>query len=560
MKRMKRSAILLAALAAVAAGMFWAVPPPPLSLTSSPAAGVRGAMHIHTKRSDGGGTPEEIAAAAARAGLQFVILTDHGNAMRTPLLPAYHSGVLVMDAVEISGDDGHVVALGLPKMTYPLGGEVRDIVEDVERAGGMSIAAHPGSPKPQLRWTEWTSPVSGLEWLNADSESRDEPWYAFPHVLLSYPFRPASSLAMMFDRPESVLRQWDALTARRRVVAVAGTDAHARLDVRGDESGGRLGMFPIPGYETMFRTFSLDVVGVTLTRDAERDSAAVIDGIRKGHVYSTIDALAAHGSVSFSAGRGGATWPMGEFVPPDGGDLELHVESNAPTGSTIVLFKNGAALTTATGRSLRHVVTGSPGVYRAEIQLARSPGNPPVPWVVTNPVYVRARDESPVPRAVATQTGSQYDNGEARGWRTETSPRSKAALDVVRTLTGTELLLRWALGGTMSESPYAALAMPAGEGIAGYDQLLFTARADRPMRISVQLRLPNGDRWRRSIYLDQMPRPITVFFDELRPAGATAESRLQVKNIRDVLFVVDTVNANPGMAGQFWIDDVKYGR
>jgi hypothetical protein len=30
--------------------------------------------------------------------------------------------------------------------------------------------------------------------------------------------------------------------------------------------------------------------------------------------------------------------------------------------------------------------------------------------------------------------------------------------------------------------------------------------------------------------------------------------------VRDVLFVVDTVNANPGTAGQFWIDDVKYGR
>ena len=40
---------------------------------------VRGAYHVHSSRSDGTGTVDEIAAAAARAGLQFVIITDHGN-------------------------------------------------------------------------------------------------------------------------------------------------------------------------------------------------------------------------------------------------------------------------------------------------------------------------------------------------------------------------------------------------------------------------------------------------------------------------------------------------
>jgi hypothetical protein len=99
----------------------------------------------------------------------------------------------------------------------------------------------------------------------------------------------------------------------------------------------------------------------------------------------------------------------------------------------------------------------------------------------------------------AKETAPQYDNGEARGWRIETSPQSKAAMNVVRTLTGTELLLRWALGGTKSDAPYAAVCDACGEqAIAGYGRLLFTGRADRPMRISVQFRLPNGDRWRRS--------------------------------------------------------------
>ena len=559
MRRTSRRAILAVVFVAGVAGVWLSMPPQPQRLAAPDGSGVRGAIHIHTKRSDGSGTPEEVAAAAARAGLQFIVLTDHGDGMRTPSRPAYHSGVLVVDCVEVSGDDGHVVALGLPKMPYPLRGEVRDIVDDVARMGGMSIAAHPGSPKPGLRWTEWTSPFSGLEWLNGDSESRDEGW-SIARTLLTYPFRAAPSLAAMLDRPEAILTRWDALTARRRVVGLAGTDAHARLDVRGDESGGRLAMLPIPGYEAMLRTFSMTVPGLTLTRDAGQDAAALLDAIRQGRVYSTVDALATPAALSFSAVRSGMTWAMGDFVPPADGDIELRIDSNAPADSTIVLMKNGTPAATATGRSLRQNVASSPAVYRIEIQLRGAPGKPPVPWVVSNPIYVRAQDESPAARNTATETTSLYDNGEARGWRPEMSSRSKAALNVVRSLTGTELLLRWAIGGTKEESPYVAFAMPAGESIAAYDRMMFTSRADTPMRLSVQFRLANGDRWRRSIFLDDTAREYSVFFDDVRPVGVVARRTLPLDSVRDVLFVVDSVNANPGTAGQFWIDDVKYGR
>ena len=104
------------------------------------AAPVRGAIHVHTRRSDGTGTADDVAAAAARAGLKFVILTDHGDGMREPDSPAYRHGVLCIDAVEISTASGHVVALGLPRAPYSLGGETRDVVEDVRRLGGMAIA------------------------------------------------------------------------------------------------------------------------------------------------------------------------------------------------------------------------------------------------------------------------------------------------------------------------------------------------------------------------------------------------------------------------------------
>ena len=263
--------------------------------------------------------------------------------------------------------------------------------------------------------------------------------------------------------------------------------------------------------------------------------------------------------VSYRAVRGGETWQAGDFVPP-GGDVELQVESNAPPGSRIVLLKDGKIAAELSGRSLRRTVPGTDAVYRVEIRLEKAPGNPPVPWIVANPVYVRAQDDTPPTRGEARERAPLYEDGDAKGWRIETSPLSKAALNVVRTVTGKEVLLRWAIGGTLSESPYSAVAVPAGQILAAYDRVMFVARADRPMRLSVQFRSASGDRWRRSIYLDGQARQYTVFFDDLRPVGESAQARVQLTAVADLLFVVDTVNAKPGMAGQFWIDDLQYGR
>ncbi len=94
-----------------AIGLIAILPPAALEtgrLTPEPAGAiVRGAYHIHSVRSDGSGTVDSIAAAAARAGLQFIILTDHGDGTRTPDPPSYRSGVLTIDAVELNTTGGH---------------------------------------------------------------------------------------------------------------------------------------------------------------------------------------------------------------------------------------------------------------------------------------------------------------------------------------------------------------------------------------------------------------------------------------------------------------------
>jgi hypothetical protein len=532
----------------------------------------RGAIHVHTVRSDGTGTVEEVAAAAAEAGLSFVVLTDHGDGTRELQMPRVLNGVLIIDAVEISTDGGHVVALDMPRSQYPLGGEPRDELADISRLGGFAVAAHPGSAKPELRWTDWNVPIGGLEWLNADSEWRDETSWLLLRALFTYPLRRAESVATLLDRPDAVLQRWDALTQTRRVVGLAGADAHARLGIRTmGEPYDNSANFHLPAYVDSFRAFSISLPQIVLTGNPPADAKGVMAAIRAGHVYSTVDAVGGPAAVSFTAVSGAGRASAGDALAATG-PVMLRAEVQAPADAQIVLLKNGAQAAMASGAVLEQMVGPERATYRVEVRLPGAPGQPPVPWIVTNPIYVNG-DPSPAGTvAAATSTAAapgppptftvQYANGPATGWTVEKSAQSLAALDVVPAVPGTQLSFRYALGGTRAQSPFAAVAMPAGTALAGSTRMVFIARADRPTRLSIQLRAPTGpegERWHRSVYLDQMPRAITVDFADMTPSGRTSQPRPDLGAVQSVLFVVDTVNADLGSSGTIWLDDIRYG-
>jgi hypothetical protein len=560
--------ITAAILVAVGIFLWYTLPPRPLTLPSlsNVAASPRGVIHVHTRRSDGTGRTDDIATAAARAGLKFVVFTDHGDATRQPDRPVYLHGVLCIDAVEISTDGGHLVALGLPPAPYPLGGDPRDVIEDVHRLGGFAIPAHPGSAKPALRWLEWMAPFDGIEWLNADSEWRDEQPKTLAHALLAYPLRGAAALGLLLNRPDDVLHRWDGLASHHRITAVAASDAHARLGLRSSaEPYTENVALPIPSYEQVFRAFSISLPQLRLSGDAATDARALLTEIRSGHVYSSVEALAAPAMLSFTARSGDARATGGDLLPP-AGPVAFHVSTNAPRGAEVRLLKDGSPIANSSEATLDFQASAEPAVYRVEVRLPARQGSADVPWILSNPVYVRVRDEewSRPARAAATTARVLYGDGPATAWTIENSAEAAGAIDVVGAVPrGTQLLARYALGGSDGDASFVALSVPVDASIVSYDRVTFTARADRPMRVSVQLRRPGagaGERWRRSVYLDQDSREVSVFFDEMRPADATTDPQPALAEVRSLLFVIDSVNTKLGASGQFWIDDVKLGR
>ena len=553
------------ALVAVAGGIAWYVLLPPQSVTlstsSTDTAPIRGAIHVHTRRSDGTGTVDEVAAAARRAGLQFVIVTDHGDGTRGSDTPVYRYGVLCIDAVEISTNGGHVVALGLPQSEFPLAGELADVLEDVRRMGALSIAAHPDSPRAELRWNDWNAAFDGIEWLNGDSQWRDEGWGTLGRALFTYPFRRAATLVTLLDRPDDLLNRWDTMIRERPVVTVAAADAHARVGPGGDPYGRSLSVH-LPSYEQVFRALSISLPRVQLDGNPAEDAEVVLDAIRNGRVFSTIDALASPATFTFTATSGAQQAMMGERMSLDG-PVMLRVESNGPDGSTIRLLSEGTAVATGALPVLEYTAPSKPAAYRVEIESPGAPGSPAIPWLLSNPIYVgiEAPPETSSRAAPIAQTVAVYSNGPAADWRLEKSVRSEGTIGVAKSVDGTQLLLRYGLGGTRSESPYVAAVIASGSDLARFTGIAFTARAMQPMRLTFQLRASGvaDRRWGRSVYLDKMARTVTIPFDEMLPLGAATGQPL-LEDVRDLLFVVDTVHAKQGSSGQVWLDEIRYVR
>lgn len=554
MRRLRRTVFLTAAavVAAVVLYLGLTLPPATRRLTPAPPSTIYGAYHIHTQRSDGSGNLDDVAAAAAEAGLQFVIVTDHGDATRQPEAPQYLHGVLVIDAVEISTIAGHLVALGLENASpYPLGGEARDTAEDVHRMGGWIIAAHPDSPREGLRWSGDDVAVDAIEWINADSEWRDERPGRLILTLGRYLFRAPESIASVFERPAASLRRWDEVSHGRRVVSLAGVDAHAKIGLdENAESGKSRTMLARPGYRDMFQTLAQAVaLPEPLSADAARDAATILSALRAGHSYSVVRAIAVPGQVQFSATGDGQVAGMGASLVSSGA-VTISASVPEPADAQVVLLGNGAVVAAGT-RELNYRHPGGPATYRTEVRLAGAQ----VPWIVTNPIWVGAMTSVAAPTPLSSSIIRRLDDLSA--WGAEKHTTSSSTLDTG----GAEVSMAFQLAAGRVDGQYAAMAYSL-EGGDSFETVTATMRASAPMRVSVQVRQPggvDGERWQRSVYVDETPREVTLSLQDFEGAGAVSAPKPNPAQVRSVLFVVDTWHTKPGASGTVWVSGLSIG-
>lgn len=203
---------------------------------------LKGNTHIHTTRSDGGKSPEEVVSMYGAAGYDFIFLTDHwvasldqgsgGAGRRAPL---------VLDGIELDGEDEigrfyHVVCLGTFHGIQREMGFGRALASAREQ-GGFLVLAHPF----------WTG--------NSVEDALCHPF----HAVEAY-----NHVCTWLNGKGSGLYHWDAMLEHRpEVLGLAVDDAHIRAEH--------------PGWNG----------GWVMVGAAERTAESVLRALRSGLFYSS---------------------------------------------------------------------------------------------------------------------------------------------------------------------------------------------------------------------------------------------------------------------------------
>ncbi|MCS0600331.1 CehA/McbA family metallohydrolase [Streptomyces sp. LP11] len=316
----------------------------------------RGDCHLHSWHSDGRRTPQEIAALARAAGLDFVNSSDHNTSAAHPhWADTAGADLLVLLGEEVTTRNGHVLALGTDPGTFTdWRYRARDhrwphVARGVRRAGGLVVPAHPYGDCPGCSWKFGYGEADAVEVWNG-------------------PWTPDDELA---------LATWDGL-----LVACA-REGGAWLPAMGNSDAHR----------------DPDVVGhpQTVVLANELSRAAILAGLRAGRSY-VAESRAVSLDLSVSA-ESGEQAGIGERLAVPGGTpvtVRLAV-SGAPRCAVRLVTDQGVLYTgdplpvSGAGVLEWRTSPARSAYVRAEVRHATALG--PVPGAMaalTNPVFLGA--------------------------------------------------------------------------------------------------------------------------------------------------------------------------
>ncbi|MGD2176659.1 MAG: CehA/McbA family metallohydrolase [Anaerolineae bacterium] len=344
-----------------------------------------GNLHVHTSYSDGTALHAEVGRAAAEAGLDFVIVTDHNVWVEG--VEGYYDDVLLLAGEEIHDvrcrpQANHLLVFNAGAELAPLASDTQALIDEVNRQGGCGYLAHPFERSSKIYseldaivWTEWdVNGYAGIELWNYMSEFkallRNKLWaifYAhFPSIGIRGPFR-------------ATLRRWDELLANgERVSVIGASDAHGETYSLGPFSR------EVLPYTYLFRCVNTHVLtDLPFNGDVARDKALICDALKAGRTWVGYDLPGSTAGFRFRASSVANRALIGEELVRTGATV---FEVQAPRAADIRLIRNGEVVARSGRRTLRYT-TAQPGAYRVEVfrryRLARRG------WIFSSPIYVK---------------------------------------------------------------------------------------------------------------------------------------------------------------------------
>lgn len=337
-----------------------------------------GAIHIHTIHSDGTSSVEEVARAAKKAGLSWIVITDHNN---MDAQEGIYDGVCVIVGTEISPDDSnHYIALDIKEpVCCSLSPE--QFVREVKNQGGFGFVAHPDesvdrkNSYPALRWADWEMKnFGGIEIWNYMSD-----WVDFynadelPETLKALLFR--NNVLKGPTKP--TLRWWDSLNNETPEIipAIGGVDVHA---MEFKKSFLKLKIFP---YRETFDTITNFLhFEEALPEDFQSKKYKILSAIKKGENLIMNRVWARKSQYPIFCVQNGLERAF------SGGSLELDAYTKLlvklPQKADVRLFYDGQLVWQAETHNLEFDKLDR-GKYRFEAYFQQKP------WIFSNPILIK---------------------------------------------------------------------------------------------------------------------------------------------------------------------------
>ncbi|MCA1565581.1 MAG: hypothetical protein LC803_08070 [Acidobacteria bacterium] len=357
----------------------------------------KGVIHVHSfLGGHSAGTFADITQAAQANGLAFVVMTEHPSGdfdTRALTLRGVRGGVLFVAGNETSESDADrfLTFGGTASGDAPAPSSTQERIDRARAAGQLVFVAHPETFRS---WRE-AGGFDGMEIYNlhADAKQINRPLLFFDG-LWSYRSYPHLLWTRFYQSPDANLRRFDELTggaAGRKIVAIAGNDAHANVGLTfQDLAGHTVFGLKLDPYE---RSFQVVRTHVLVARGQALSEENLLAALARGHAYVAFDILCDASGFRFTASNGteqkfAEHKLMGDEIARTGAGVRLRVTT--PVRSRIEIIRDGQVVNEARDVSSHEWTANEAGVYRVVCYLPQlSAPLDAKPWIISNPIYVR---------------------------------------------------------------------------------------------------------------------------------------------------------------------------
>lgn len=359
----------------------------------------KGAVNVHSNKSSGSGSIDEIGLAAQDAQLDFVVVTDVNDFEVNNQRETYYGNSLVLQDGEYSYLDSRLLNLNFENKNHLLGPGRSQLVisnllskDEPDPETGFFVLSHP--LKEGYEWTgELPVGLNGIEiynlryiWRRAWMEKRN----SFIWALLLYPINIQWSFSRLFasyTHPE--IEYWDRNNKGHKLFAYAGADAESRARMPGGD------YWRIPSYKSLFSVLKNHVsVSSELTGDPKADRQKLMSGLKAGNFHIGLDLIGdSSGFDMFLISKDGKSLPMGsELKLKNASQIKVSLDAVPRVPFEITIFKNGESIFSSNSADVTLDIQSS-GVYRCVVTVKLDFPFPDkdrwIPWVTSNPVYIR---------------------------------------------------------------------------------------------------------------------------------------------------------------------------